>query len=138
MHLEFHILVFLILDGPFLFNPISKIDRKPKDIISIIFKSGFVREIFNDFVNVVLGASVGSLIACNPIVSYVLGGEFLKYGVELSVVLAFLLAWVTVGLVQLPAESILLGKKFALIRNLMSFISAILISFLVVLALQII
>jgi len=91
--------------------------------------------VFSNFINVVLGASVGSLIAGNPIVSYVLGGEFLKHGIELGVVLAFLLAWVTVGLVQLPAESILLGKKFALIRNLMSFLSAILISFLIILIL---
>ncbi len=86
--------------------------------------------IFNNFINAILGAVAGSLAAGNPITSYVLAGEFLKYGVHFVVVVAFVLTWVTVGIVQLPAEIVMLGKKFAILRNTLSFISAIFIALL--------
>ena len=68
------------------------------------------------------GACFGSILAGNPINSYVIGGELLKYGVSLFAVTAFIITWVTVGLVQLPAEIAALGKKFALVRNAISFV----------------
>ena len=67
-----------------------------------------------------------------------MGGEILDQGVALVAIVAFLLSWVTVGIIQLPAESLILGKKFALVRNLVSFVSAIVIAILVVLTLSII
>ncbi len=85
-----------------------------------------------------IGALVGSIAAGNPITSYILGGELLKEGVMLVAVLSFLLAWVTVGVVQLPAESALLGKKFAIVRNIVSFTFAIIIASLVVMTLHLI
>lgn len=68
------------------------------------------------------GACFGSILAGNPINSYVIGGELLKHGVSLFAVTAFILTWVTVGLVQLPAEIAALGRKFALVRNAISFV----------------
>ena len=68
------------------------------------------------------GACFGSIIAGNPINSYVIGGELLKHGVSLFAVTAFIVTWVTVGLVQLPAEIAALGRKFALVRNAISFV----------------
>jgi len=65
----------------------------------------------------------------------VIGGELKNQGVSMVAVLAFILSWVTVGVVQLPAESLMLGKKFAIIRNFVSFLMAILIAILVVLTL---
>ena len=67
-------------------------------------------------------------MAGNPVTSYVLGGEFLTQGVGLVAVTAFIVAWVTVGLVQLPAEALLLGKKFAVTRNIVSFFFAIIVA----------
>ena len=81
----------------------------------------------NLFLDSFIGASLGSLLAGNPITSYVLGGEFFNLGVSLMAISAFIVAWVTVGIVQLPAEILLLGKKFALLRNIFSFLSAIFI-----------
>ncbi len=52
----------------------------------------------------------------------------LQAGVSLVAVTAFLVAWVTVGLVQFPAEAILLGRRFALRRNLLSFFFSILVA----------
>lgn len=74
--------------------------------------------IFNDnALDVIIGSSVGSILAGNPITSYVLAGEFLDQGVSLLATTAFMIAWVTVGVVQLPAESSALGKRFAIARN---------------------
>ena len=69
-----------------------------------------------------VGDVIGSISAGNPITSYVLGGELLSKGVSLIAVTAFLVAWVTVGVVQLPVEAKALGKKFAVTRNFLSFV----------------
>ncbi|GAH89897.1 unnamed protein product [marine sediment metagenome] len=71
---------------------------------------------------------MGSVLAGNPLTSYVLGGELLKQGMSLVAVTSFLVAWVTVGLVQLPAEAIMLGKKFAILRNIFSFAFSMLVA----------
>jgi len=83
-----------------------------------------------------LGASIGSIAAGNPVVSYMLGGELLTAGVSLFAVTALIVSWVTVGVVQLPAEALLLGKRFAIYRNLISFVAAIAVAFLTVFTLR--
>jgi predicted Fe-Mo cluster-binding NifX family protein len=75
------------------------------------------------------GASLGSLFAGNPINSYIIGGQLLELGISLVAVTAFLCSWVTVGLVQLPAESAALGWKFAVVRNLSCFGLCVVVSF---------
>lgn len=90
----------------------------------------------HDFINVLLGASLGSVAMGHPLVSYILGGELLAGGISLLAVTALIISWVTVGIVQLPAEAILLGGRFALYRNLLNFTFALLIPFLVVQTLQ--
>ena len=94
----------------------------PKSFYSSVFSK-------NMFVDSFIGSSLGSVLAGNPITSYVLGGEMLKQGVSMIAVISFIVAWVTVGIVQLPAESIILGKRFALLRNLLSFVFAIFVAF---------
>jgi len=76
----------------------------------------------NPIIDSLIGSTVGSILAGNPVTSYVLGGELIKDGVSLVAVTSFLVAWVTVGIVQMPAESLILGKRFSILRNLMSFI----------------
>ncbi len=93
---------------------------------AIIPKSAY-KNIFtgNTLFDPILGAIMGSISAGTPVVSYVISGELLKNGVTLSAVTAFILAWVTVGFLQIPIESKALGKKFAILRNIGSFIIAI-------------
>jgi len=93
----------------------------------------FYEKIFagNNFIDTLLGAIFGSIAAGNPITSYIIGGELMKMGIGIIAITAFITAWVTVGVIQLPAEIIMLGRKFALARNIISFVSAILIAFLV-------
>jgi len=71
------------------------------------------------------GACFGSIFAGNPVNSYVIGDQLLEYDVSLFAVTAVIVAWVTVGLVQIPAEISALGRKFAVIRNIVSFFMSI-------------
>ncbi len=82
----------------------------------------------NVILDSIIGSGLGSVLAGNPLTSYVLGGELVKQGVSLVAVTSFLVAWVTVGLVQLPAEAIMLGKKFAILRNIFSFAFSIIVA----------
>jgi uncharacterized membrane protein YraQ (UPF0718 family) len=70
--------------------------------------------------------------------SYIIGGELLKDGVSLFAVTAFIVTWVTVGLLQLPAEAAILGRQFAIFRNILSFILAILVSIVTVVTVMVI
>lgn len=76
----------------------------------------------NAFVDTLIGTGCGAVAAGNPMVSYVLGGEMLGHGVSLYAVTAFILAWVTLGVIQLPMEVEAFGRRFTLIRNLMAFL----------------
>lgn len=92
---------------------------------TLIPKSLYVLIFDGSFIDPVIGASAGSILAGSPVISYILGGELLKQGISLIAVTAFILSWVTVGIVQLPAEASILGKKFAIVRNISAFILSI-------------
>lgn len=96
----------------------------PKEFFSRVFTG-------HALIDPLVGALFGSVAAGNPLTSYVIGGELLEGGISLIAVIAFVVAWVTVGLVQLPAESLMLGRRFAVIRNVVSFVMAIGVSLLV-------
>ena len=89
----------------------------------------------NVLIDPLLGAMFGSIAAGNPITSYIIGGELIAVHVSLTAVTAFILSWVTVGLISLPAEMEILGKRFAVARNLVSFVFSIAIALLVELTL---
>jgi len=79
----------------------------------------------NPVLDTFLGAFFGSILAGNAINSYIIGEELLQYDISLFTVTALIITWVTVGLVQLPAEIAALGRKFALLRNGICFILSI-------------
>ncbi len=85
----------------------------------------------NVLLDSLIGATAGSLLTGNPTSSYVLGGELLQRGVSLAAVTAFVVSWVSVGVAQFPAESIFLGKRFSIWRNILSFVMAILVGLIV-------
>jgi predicted Fe-Mo cluster-binding NifX family protein len=98
-----------------------------KELLGSIFSG-------NPALDTLWGACFGSILAGNPINSYVIGGELLKHSVSLFAVTALMLTWVTVGLVQLPAEIAALGRKFALVRAAVSFVLFIAVAILTVVA----
>ena len=93
----------------------------PKDFYAALFTG-------NVFVDSIVGALFASIAAGNPMNSYIIGGELLKNGISMFAITAFIVAWITVGVVQFPAESLMLGKRFAVIRNLVSFVFCIVIA----------
>lgn len=105
-----------------------------------VVPASFYKKIFtgNNIIDPLLGAVAGSISSGTPLVSYMVGGELLQKGVSLVAVTAFILTWVTVGIVQLPAEIAMLGKRFAIMRNAISFVVALIISVLTVITLDII
>lgn len=101
------------------------------DIYLKLFTGNYIKDSF-------IGALAGSVSFGIPVTSYIIGGELLKDGVSLLAVTAFILTWSTVGIAMLPLEISFLGKKFAIIRNIVNFIFAIVIAVLVVWILKII
>ena len=92
-----------------------------KDIMLSFFIS-------NNFVDTITGTLLGGVLTGNPMISYILGGELTDAGVSLYAVTAFILSWVTIGLVQLPAEVEIFGLRFTFYRTLFTFITTILVS----------
>ena len=76
--------------------------------------------------NAFWGATLGSVLAGNPVNSYVIGDNLLSSGVGWAGVAALMMAWVNVGVIQLPLEAAALGKCFAVVRNLAAFAAAVL------------
>lgn len=103
----------------------------PKDFLASIFSGNLA-------LDALWGVCFGSILAGNSINSYVIGGDLSNHGVSLFAVTAIIITWVTVGLVQLPAEIAALGKKFALLRNALCFTISIPIAILTVAILNII
>ena len=92
-----------------------------KDILLSFFIS-------DNFVDTITGTLLGGVLTGNPMISYILGGELTDAGVSLYAVTAFILSWVTIGLVQLPAEVEIFGLRFTFYRTLFTFITTILVS----------
>ena len=108
-------------------------------IITNTVPKSFYQSLFNGniFLDSLIGDTLGSLLMGNPITGYIIGNQLLKSGVSLVAVTAFLVAWVTVGLVQSPAEGMILGKRFAFFRNICAFFMAIIVAIITVLIISI-
>ena len=66
-----------------------------KEMLASVFVS-------NNFVDSIIGTSMGAILTGNPMISYILGGELTDAGVSLFAVTAFILSWVTFYLELLP------------------------------------
>jgi hypothetical protein len=78
-----------------------------------------------------IGAAAGSVAAGQPVISYLLGGQLRGVGVDLVGVTALVIAWVTVGVAHIPLEASFLGIRFAVLRNAVAFVLAIVTAFLI-------
>jgi uncharacterized membrane protein YraQ (UPF0718 family) len=90
-----------------------------------MLQSVFKGSVLND---TLIGTGIGAISVGQPFLSYAIGGELLDEGVSLYAVTAFILSFVTLGLIQLPLEWSLFGTRFTVLRNILSFIFALLIS----------
>lgn len=90
----------------------------------------------NYFFDPLIWAVLWSISFWIPIVSYVTWWELLKEWVSLLAVSAFLISWSTVWVAMLALEISSLWKKFAIIRNILNFVTALIISVLTVLTIN--
>jgi len=82
----------------------------------------------NPVSDTLIGAATGMIAMGQALISYILGGEMLSQGVSLYAVTAFVLSWVTLGVVQLPLEAEMLGIRFTFWRNTLAFVFTITVS----------
>lgn len=103
-------------------------------LVSMIKNTWFVevlKSTGNDLYSAFFSDLVGSIMAGNPINSYIIAGEFWELDTKIIVITVFLVAWVTVGVLQIPAEAFFLGKRFAIVRNIFAFFFAVVIWYVV-------
>jgi len=75
-----------------------------------------------------IGIGAGAVSVGQPFLSYILGGELLKEGISTYAVTAFIISWVTLGVIQLPMEWGIFGWRFTVVRNGLSLLFAVLVS----------
>jgi len=99
-----------------------------------VFKAFITPEMLHTLFNgsmlhdMLVGVGLGGVSVGQPFLSYIIGGELLDEGASFYGVTAFILAFVTLGVVQLPMEFSIFGLRFTLIRNLLSLLFAFLLS----------
>ncbi len=107
-------------------------------LFQVLVTPEMLASLFQDspLLDTVIGTLSGAISAGNPIVSYLIGGELVEQGISLYAVSAFILSWVTLGLIQLPAEVEVFGGRFTLYRNILSLVFTMLIAGATTLTLQ--
>ena len=104
-------------------------------LVSLIENLWLINFVFshlsNNFLSTLLMDIFGSIISGNPINWYILVGFLGNIKAYLLPITTFLISWISVWFIQLPAEIYFFGKKFAISRNLISFILSILIAYVV-------
>ena len=105
-------------------------------ILVAMFKQAWIFEslakyINDDFLWVIISDIFWSVSVGNTINSYIIANSFWDISEYILVISAFLIAWVSVWIIQLPAESYFFGKKFAIIRNMISFVFAVVGAYLI-------
>ncbi len=80
------------------------------------------------FTGTVLAAVVGAITLIPSIISLPLAGSILRSGAAVMTIAAFITTLTMVGVVTLPIEIKELGKRFAFLRNTLSFLFALIIA----------
>lgn len=101
------------------------------DLLSSLFGYNLIADIGT-------GTAMGAISAGNPAVSYIIAEELLKQGITLYAMSAFILAWVTLGIVQLPAEVSIFGLRFTVYKNILTLLSTMFVAYLTVITLEVI
>lgn len=110
------------------------------DIIGIIFLIGLLLVLIppetiktvlgseNVFVSTVVAAVVGGITLIPAFVAFPLVGSFIDVGASIIPGVAFLTTLTMVGVVTFPLEKKAFGTKFAVFRNGLSFVAALIIA----------
>lgn len=82
-------------------------------------------------VNVILAALVGSVTIMPGFVAFPLAGILRSSGISYMIIASFTTTLMMVGTVTFPVEVTYFGKKVTLIRNILSFVIAIIVALLI-------
>lgn len=121
--------MFPILIGMLLL--VSLLNNLLKDVYQNIFTGNIIYDSL-------IWALAGSISFGMPATSYIIWWELKEAGIGMIAITAFILSWTTVWIAMLPLEASFLGKKFAIYRNLLNFIFAVVIAILTVFTLNLI
>jgi len=77
------------------------------------------------------GGLLGAVAIGPPVAAFPLAGSLLAAGAWPPAIAAFIVSWVSVGVISLPMEAEVFGLRFALARNAIAFLAALLIGLLV-------
>jgi uncharacterized membrane protein YraQ (UPF0718 family) len=109
-------------------------------IIAIVFLIGLILTLIptetiqsilgsaNQYLSTFIGALIGSITLIPAFIAFPLAGSLVDAGASILPIVAFLTTLTMVGVVTFPLERKEFGTKFALTRNLLSFVFAIVIS----------
>jgi uncharacterized membrane protein YraQ (UPF0718 family) len=86
---------------------------------------------FSGFKGIIAGALTGSVMMGPVVTGYPISNYLLQNGATYSLITAFLVSWVMIGIISITFEIKYLGKKFAITRNIFAFLSAIGIAYLI-------
>lgn len=84
-----------------------------------------------DLIQVVTAAGFGAIMMIHSLIALPLAGSLVEVGASYTVVAAFITTLTMVGFVTIPIELKELGKKITIARNVLAFVFAIIISFLI-------
>lgn len=90
----------------------------PPQAIQALFGHG------NRAVALLIGGLVGAVSLGPPLASYPIAGSLLANGAWPPAVAAFILSWISVGVVTLPFEARIFSWRFALLRNGLTLVAA--------------
>lgn len=74
-----------------------------------------------------IGGAAGAVAIGPPVAAFPLAGSLLDAGAWPPAVAAFIVSWISVGVITLPFEAQAFGLRFALARNGLAFVAALLI-----------
>jgi len=108
-------------------------------ILSVILLIGIIYGLFSDKIALLFGnensingfiliAVMGSIMHIPSLLAFPLASSFLAAGASISLVVVFITTLTMIGIVTIPLEIKTLGKKFAIYRNVFSFVIAIIIA----------
>ncbi len=106
-------------------------------VLFLIPEKTLIRFMGNDagFAGWLIAAMLGSVALIPGFIAYPLCGILIKNGVSYGIIAVFITTLMMVGIITLPLEAKFFGWKISIIRNILSFVSALLIGFLMTLVL---
>ena len=85
----------------------------------------------NHLLSLLNGGLIGAIAIGPPVAAFPIAYSFIETGAWPPAAAAFIGSWVSVGIITLPVEAHVFGWKFALWRNGITFITALLIGLLI-------